>query len=90
MMSLNSSDVNAPLRPFWREWTCPSSPNVMWMRSSDEAPEASRNNAALTTSTSAVLVACAVLLIVLGVVPGAVIGTAEGFFDGLIQFASLR
>ena len=63
---------------------------VMWMRSSDEAPEASRNNAALTTSTSAVLVACAVLLIVLGVVPGAVIGTAEGFFDGLIQFASLR
>ncbi len=63
---------------------------VMWMRSPEDAPEASRNTATLQPSTSAVLVACAVLLVVLGVFPGLVSGTTESFFDGLVQFAAAR
>ena len=33
-ISANSAGVNTPLNPFCREWRWPSSPRVMWMRSS--------------------------------------------------------
>jgi NADH-quinone oxidoreductase subunit N len=55
---------------------------VMWMRSEDEAPEAARPSLALAPSTAAVLGVCAVLLLVLGVVPGGLIEAAEGYFSG--------
>lgn len=57
---------------------------VMWMKSSDDAPEASRETVRaqafpVPTSAAAVLVTCAVLLVVLGVLPGLLDMTA-GFF----------
>jgi NADH-quinone oxidoreductase subunit N len=55
---------------------------VLWMKSEDEAPEAARGALALTPATSAVLIVCAVLLLLFGVLPGVVIGPAEGFFEG--------
>ena len=63
---------------------------VLWMRDGDEAPEAARGPLAITPGTQAVLVVCAILLLVFGVVPGVVSGPAEGFFEGAGALLSAR
>lgn len=54
---------------------------VMWMRPETDAPEAARQPLALATSTVAVLAVCAGLLLLLGVIPGSLIDTAQGYFE---------
>jgi NADH-quinone oxidoreductase subunit N len=56
---------------------------AFWMRSPDEAPEAARAAAfPVPALSAAVLVACAVGLLALGLVPGLVADAAGAFFGG--------
>ena len=54
---------------------------VMWMKPETDAPEAARQPFALATSTTVVLSLCALLLLILGVMPGGVIEAAQSYFD---------
>ena len=63
---------------------------VMWMQAPDEAPEAARQPLALAPVTSVVLGLCAVLLLLLGILPGGVIEAAESFFGGVATMTALR
>lgn len=55
---------------------------AFWMTSEDDTPEAARRAAfPVTTGTVVILGLCAVGLLVLGVLPGGVLGTAESFFS---------
>ena len=63
---------------------------VMWMRSGDEAPEAARTASFLpATSTTVVVAACAVALLVLGLVPGHVLSLAQSVANGASALAAL-
>ncbi|HLT45584.1 MAG TPA: NADH-quinone oxidoreductase subunit N [Rubricoccaceae bacterium] len=53
---------------------------ALWMRSPEEAPEAARQPFPVPALSAAVLVACAVGLLALGLVPGLVADTAGAFF----------
>ncbi|MEM1055050.1 MAG: NADH-quinone oxidoreductase subunit N [Bacteroidota bacterium] len=55
---------------------------VMWMKTDDDLAVNAKPLLALNRSTAAVLCVCAVLLLILGVVPGGLIETAEGYFAG--------
>ncbi len=56
---------------------------VLWMRRPEEAPQAVQEAAfPLSTGAAAVLVGCAALLLLLGVLPGGVIEAAQGLFGG--------
>ena len=55
---------------------------VMWMRSEDEAPQEARGALALSPATSAVLGVCAIVLLLLGVVPGGLIEAVQSYFAG--------
>ena len=63
---------------------------VMWMQAPEEAPEAARRPFALAPVTSVVLGLCAVLLLLLGILPGGVIEAAESFFGGVATMTALR
>ena len=62
---------------------------VMWMKSPDEAPEGARGSFLPARSTSAVVVACALGLLALGVVPGGVITLAQSVADNAAALALL-
>ncbi|MDX1438296.1 MAG: NADH-quinone oxidoreductase subunit N [Rubricoccaceae bacterium] len=56
---------------------------AFWMSSEDDAPEYVRTREfSVPAFSNVVLVACVVLLLVLGIVPGVVIDTAASFFGG--------
>ena len=63
---------------------------VMWMKSPDDAPAAARGASFLASrSTTAVVAACALGLLALGVVPGHIISLARQVADGAAALAVL-
>ncbi len=63
---------------------------VMWMKSSEDAPEAARSAAFLpSTATMSVVAVCALGLLLLGIVPGHVISLARTAVEGAAALAVL-